>query len=169
MLLWLVVGERGRRINGSGDSLFKVLEANVYMRHDLLLACRARTNRRNAIASNSKDNEQPPSPVYRRRAAGRVHSYRPTDTYCESLFVSVRRGRSGGYESLTKSGVLYCVRDAARRAGIEKRVYTHLLRHSFFTHGLRGGMNTLLLAQIGGHSSLRMLQDVYSHLDMDDA
>jgi integrase len=108
-------------------------------------------------------------PTLFRRVERYVHSYRPTDTYCESLFVSVRRGRSGDYESLTRSGVLYCVRDAARRAGIKKRVYTHLLRHSFFTNGLRGGMNTLLLAQIGGHSSLRMLQDVYSHLDMDDA
>jgi integrase len=117
----------------------------------------------------ARDRLVPVLPALFRRVERYVTSYRPQDTYSENLFLSLRRGRSGDYEELTKSGILQLVQSAARRAGIKKRVYTHLLRHSFFTNALRGGMNSMLLAQVGGHSSLRMLHDVYSHLDADDA
>jgi integrase/recombinase XerD len=54
-------------------------------------------------------------------------------------------------------------------ANIEKRVYPHLLRHSFATWQLSRGMNPIQLAQILGHSSLNMIQAVYSHLSPGDA
>ena len=93
---------------------------------------------------------------------------RPRDSYTEEIFVSVRRGRSGDYERLTPSGLLQSVKEAADRARIEKRVYTHLLRHSFITNALRAGMSPLLVAKIVGHSSMRMIERVYSHLVVDD-
>jgi integrase/recombinase XerD len=94
---------------------------------------------------------------------------RSADTRTKRLFISLRRGRSGEYEALTRSGVLQLVRSAAERARITKRVYPHLLRHSFVTNALRGGMNPMLVAQIAGHRSLRMIERVYSHLNADDA
>jgi len=54
-------------------------------------------------------------------------------------------------------------------AGVEKRVYPHLLRHSFITWSLTRGMNPIQLAQIVGHTSLAMIQQVYSHLTPSDA
>ena len=60
------------------------------------------------------------------------------------------------------------IRDAAERAGIEKRVHAHLLRHSAITHLLRQGVNPLLVAQYAGHSSLEMIRSTYSHLDRVD-
>jgi integrase len=54
-------------------------------------------------------------------------------------------------------------------AGVMKRVYPHLLRHSFATWQLSRGMNPIQLAQILGHSSLTMIQAVYSHLSPGDA
>lgn len=107
-------------------------------------------------------------PLYR-RIERYIDQYRPQECSSDKVFVSVRRGRTLDYEPLTCSALLKIVRESAQKAGIKKRVYTHLLRHSFFTNGLRSGMNTILLAQIGGHTSIRMLEQVYSHLDMDDA
>jgi len=65
--------------------------------------------------------------------------------------------------------VAQLLRTAAWNAGIEKRVYPHLLRHSFATWQLSRGMNPIQLAQILGHSSLAMIQTVYAHLSPQDA
>ena len=49
------------------------------------------------------------------------------------------------------------------------RIYPHLLRHSFATQMLPWGMNPIQLKDILGHSSLAMLDRVYSHLAPTDA
>ena len=61
------------------------------------------------------------------------------------------------------------IRNLGEAAGVRKRVYPHLLRHSFATWQLSRGMNPIQLAQILGHSSLAMIQNVYSHLSPSDA
>src|SRR5205823_8197851 len=85
------------------------------------------------------------------------------------MFVSLRRGSNGFYEPLTPSGVGQLLRDLAYRATISKRVHPHLFRHSFATEALRRGMNPVQLAQILGHTGLRMIDSVYSHLTVTDA
>jgi integrase/recombinase XerD len=57
----------------------------------------------------------------------------------------------------------------AKLAGIRKRVYPHLFRHSFATLALSRGMNPVQLKEILGHSSLDMITNVYSHLAPEDA
>lgn len=79
------------------------------------------------------------------------------------IFVALRRDARGRYRPLTKSGVEQLVRDAAKRAHIDKRVYPHLLRHSFATWALNQGMNPITLARHLGHESLAMIQRVYAH------
>jgi integrase/recombinase XerD len=61
------------------------------------------------------------------------------------------------------------IRNLSQASGIDKRVYPHLMRHSFATWQLSRGMNPIQLAQILGHSSLSMIQAVYSHLSPGDA
>ena len=87
---------------------------------------------------------------------------RPRDAGSERIFLARRRSPGGDYEPVTKSGVEQMLRLAARKAGIRRRVYPHLLRHSFATWSLRGGMGTLQLMQIMGHTSLDMITNVYS-------
>jgi integrase/recombinase XerD len=118
---------------------------------------------------NDMQREVPVSPVLLRRLERYISSGRPNGARGSRLFVSLRRGRSGDYEPLTRSGVLQLVQGAAERAGITKPVHTHLLRHSFITNALRAGMNPLILAKIAGHSSLRMIDQVYSHLNTSDS
>ena len=56
----------------------------------------------------------------------------------DRLFLGNRRSpRTGDYEPLTSSGVDQLIRDLAVQAGITKRVYPHLFRHSFITKYLR--------------------------------
>lgn len=116
-----------------------------------------------------RDRFVPLPPTLLRRIDRYLRAGRPKDAACDDIFVSLRRDRRGAYEPLTRSGVLQLVRRAAYRAGIEKRVYTHLMRHSFITNCLRDGMSPVLIAKIVGHSSLRMIERVYSHMTNEDA
>ena len=93
---------------------------------------------------------------------------RPHGEDSEAIFLTLRR-RGGIHEPLTQIGVYRVVKDAFHRARIAKPVYPHLLRHSWMTEMLRSGMNPIQLAQILGHSSLTMIQAVYSHLSPVDA
>ena len=94
---------------------------------------------------------------------------RPKDTHSDRLFLSLRRSTNGDYEPLTGSGVGQLLKVLTEVAGVKKRVYPHLMRHSFATWTLTRGMNPLTLAQILGHSSLVMIQNVYAHLTPSDA
>ncbi len=108
------------------------------------------------------------------RLASRVERYatktRPADPGTDRLFVSLRHSaRTGAYEPLTPSGLQQVVRAAALRAGIRQRVHPHLFRHSFVTWALAKGVNPVQLAEVVGHTSLAMIQQVYSHLSPSDA
>lgn len=112
----------------------------------------------------------PLPPALLRRIERYIRATRPPRSLHAELFLSLRRGRSGEHEPLTRSGLLQLIDHAAERAGLDpKRVHPHLLRHSFVTNALRAGINPLLLSQIVGHSSMRMIEQVYSHLNAGDS
>jgi integrase/recombinase XerD len=94
---------------------------------------------------------------------------RPANVRTDRLFLSHRRSADGGYRPVTGSGIRQMIDVAVDRAGITKRTYPHLFRHSFATEALRRGMSPIQLAQILGHSSLQMIDRVYSHLTATDA
>jgi len=106
--------------------------------------------------------------LYRRLRRFAEKTRRESDS--DRIFLASRRSRqSGQFEPLTSNGVDQMFRNLGELAGLRKRVYPHLLRHSYATHFLRRGGNPLLLQQILGHESLTMITANYSHLTMDDA
>ncbi|WP_290586062.1 tyrosine-type recombinase/integrase, partial [Alistipes sp. CAG:268] len=66
--------------------------------------------------------------------------------------------------SLTRVMIFTILREAARRAGIEKKISPHTFRHSFATHLLEGGASIRQVQELLGHESI-LTTEIYTHLD----
>src|SRR2546425_2962242 len=137
------------------DKLIVRLLADTGMRLGELLALRPHDVRveggKNVVKVRGKgdrDRLVPLAPGLARRLK-RFADRSRREASSDHLFLTLRRGRaSGQLDCVTESGVEQVIRALAQVAGIEKRVYPHLLRHSFATDYLRRGGNPILLQQI---------------------
>ena len=77
----------------------------------------------------------------------------------DSLFLNSRGTR------LTARSVERMISDYGRKAGLDKPVTPHVLRHSFATHLLEMGADMRSVQELLGHASLSTTQK-YTHLDM---
>jgi len=55
------------------------------------------------------------------------------------------------------------VKQLAKKSGITKRVYTHLIRHCAFTHMVENGTDINLIQKIAGHSNVKTT-NLYLHI-----
>ena len=83
-------------------------------------------------------------------------------SYCvingdEILFPSNRGGK------LTTATIQTIVEKSAKKAGVTKEVYPHLLRHSFATHLLENGTDLRIIQKLLGHSDIKTTQ-VYTQI-----
>jgi len=99
-----------------------------------------------------------------RRAVGR---------YLRDVRGTLDRGKGAGRVFLNARGrpmrreaVWRIVKDAAKRAGITKKVSPHTLRHTFATHLVEGGADLAAVQELLGHVDIGTTQ-IYTHLDRD--
>ena len=100
-----------------------------------------------------------------RRAIGALASYvrqlRPRLEQGEgrgALFLNARG------QPLTRMGAWKILRKYVERAGIDKHVSPHTLRHSFATHLLEGGADLRAVQEMLGHADISTTQ-IYTHVD----
>jgi len=77
------------------------------------------------------------------------------------LFPSLLRPRPD--KPITDKTIWYAVREAARRAGIKKKITPHTLRHSWATHLLERGTDLKTIQVLLGHADLEATT-IYLHL-----
>jgi integron integrase len=86
---------------------------------------------------------------------------------------------SDNYSKCHRSGTLYrhhrdkshigrLIKDAVKRAGIDKRITSHCLRHSWATHSNEMGVDIRTLQVLLGHTDIRTTE-IYVHANKDKA
>ncbi|MBE6189959.1 MAG: site-specific tyrosine recombinase XerD [Alistipes sp.] len=110
------------------------------------------------IGKGDKQRLVPISDLARERISLYLDERKAAKSNEEVLFLN-NRGKQ-----LTRVMIFTILRRAALRAGIDKKISPHTLRHSFATHLLEGGAGIRQVQELLGHESI-LTTEIYTHLE----
>ncbi len=110
------------------------------------------------VGKGDKQRIVPVSGTARERIMRYLDLRAPASSGEETLFLNNRGGR------LTRVMIFTIIRQAAVRAGIDKRIGPHTFRHSFATHLMEGGAGIRQVQELLGHENI-VTTEIYTHLD----
>lgn len=110
------------------------------------------------IGKGDKQRLVPISALARERISLYLDKRKAARSSEEVLFLN-NRGRQ-----LTRVMIFMILKQAALRAGIDKQISPHTLRHSFATHLLEGGAGIRQVQELLGHESI-LTTEIYTHLE----
>lgn len=143
---------------------------------ELLYATGMRVSELTALATADLDLEQEYCIVFGKGGKERIvpvggTALKAAARYLTTVRPALDRGQGGGALFLNHRGtplgrmsVWTIVSRAAARAGIERRISPHTLRHSCATHMLEGGADLIAVQEMLGHADVSTTQ-IYTHLD----
>jgi integrase/recombinase XerD len=70
-------------------------------------------------------------------------------------------------EQYSSTSISNVIKNAAKKAGIKKRVFPHILRHSFATHHLEQGTDLRYIQEWMGHNNSKTTE-IYTHISEKD-
>ncbi len=91
------------------------------------------------------------------------HRYRLLENLPNSSVYLFTSSKSLG-KPMSRSWLWRFVKDAAKKAGLDKQFTVHSLRHCFSTHILQNGANLRVIQELLGHSNIQTTQ-IYTHFD----
>jgi len=150
----------------SKDDVKALLEAPKNLGHRAILATMYGTGLRVSEAVNLKvcDLDRDRKVIWVRRGKGHKDRQVMFPDQLREVLVAYWRWRRpkewlfpGGKPGcpITRETVFETCRKAARRAGIDKPVHPHSLRHAFATHLLDDGVNLVVIQKLLGHANLK--------------
>ncbi|GAB3703805.1 site-specific tyrosine recombinase XerD [Corynebacterium nasicanis] len=122
--------------------------------HDGILRITGKGDKQRLVPVGSKAVEAVEAYLVRARpllAQGKSHA----------LLLNTRGG------ALSRQSAWAILKNAAARAGLDKDISPHTLRHSYATHLLEGGADVRVVQELLGHSSVTTTQ-IYTHVTADN-
>jgi integrase/recombinase XerD len=157
----------------SKEEIGKLIKATENLKHkcliSLIYSCGLR--RSEAVNLQIKDIDSSRMLIKITGAKGKKDRYVPLSGVLLELLRSYYRKEKpakwlfegAGGTQYSSTSIYNVVKNSARKAGIKKRIYPHILRHSFATHHLEQGTDLRFIQAFLGHESSKTTE-IYTHV-----
>lgn len=149
---------------GTGARITEVLDLMVDDLYDIINS--SHNDDLAMLRLTGKGNKQRLVPVGTKAIAA-IKSYvvRARPAFAKGKSAALFLNNRGG--ALSRQSAWKIIKQAAERAGIEKGISPHTLRHSYATHLLEGGADVRVVQELLGHASVKTTQ-IYTHVTADN-